>query len=721
MRTSFALQTVVSAALLLAVRSGPALGGEEASGKVKLLFSFEKEELEAKGFKLTPWKIGEQDMDGFLVRIGAYYDYPVTPQNATHGKLAFQRFYAHKSDKWKNYPRVMGYFDKEWEKCCQGRQALSFYGATARILGGDWSGYEQLWVDVTSPEADLWLRLIVEDVDDTSPYVRYRAPKGKTCTLVLPLARYAAGNSRPDRGPFVPRRLDLARIVNFTIYLEEAGEEAGQMSIDNIRLAAKDAAVPENAVQPTEEIERDWGWSDLARKHPPVVQPEVKREAGSVEKIGPVTLASGYKEFCSYLGNDGPRYHRAIAAVDNKRIVALVGGQAPLGFASFDGGKTWGGLDGKSDKPTPLSRYSQVAWAGADGLTGNAYITFNSTVNLPKGYAADKLELPAGPDYFDRFMRFSYCMGGGTIRCIGLRNIVFKGDKWDEPGPGAVLDDFARHCIHWGEFVRHPAGRLWAFVDVGSDVLSGISIRGLYSDDNGLTWIRAHKGRYLHEPSGANDTFYAAPYGEGVALVANGRGSGAWWTVFDGKDWSARKVLGWGRDVGISSLVSWGQDAKKPDRLFALLGRGDNLVLARFKDGAWPALDGEPVIDDGAKGKLGFAIASVSGETVCCFWVRDYETGADGVAHSKVLVRRYHIPTGKLGDEEELVTEDKEPISALAVPAVSPPDYVPLLWCNSWFSGWRRYGYKSYGGVKEDWHKKYQQWVKFMRVPNQPG
>lgn len=728
MNTSFALQAVVSAALLLAVWSEPAPAGEKAPGKVKLLCSFEKEELEAKGLPLKNWKETTQRV--FFTGYEDSCPNLVTAEHATDGKLALCVPYAHKSDKWKSWPRVLGGFNGNWEKSCQGRQAIPLHGLVPKVLGGDWSGYDRLLVDVASPDADVWLRFIVEDAADTTPYVRYRVAKGRAGTIVFPLAKYAAENSRPDRGPFVPRQIDLARIVNLVIYLEEASEDAGQVFFDNLRLAAKDSPAPATPIEPTQEIERDWGWRDMAGKHPPIKQPEVKRETGPVGKLGPVTLASGYKDFCSYLGNDGPRFYRSIAAIDNRRIVALVGGQQPLAFATFDGGKTWGGLDGTPDKPTPLGSYSQVAWASADSLSGNAYIAFNSTVKLRGGYAADRLDLPAGPDYFDRFKGVGYCIGGWTMRCIGLRNIVFNGERWEEPGPGAVLDDFARHCIHWAEVIRHPSGRLWAFLDVGCDVIGRISVRAVYSDDNGLTWVRSHAGRYLHEPGPCFRAFYAAPYGDGVALCLVNQGDeegkeaepddGAMWTSFDGHAWAPVAYFEKDKVKQVFSLVSWHPRASgekpKPGRLFALFEREGKLILGRLKEGKWEALSDAPVVDDGTKGPFHFSILTVSGDAVLCLWVRDFEKGEDGVAHSKVLLRRYHVPTEKLGPEEELVTE-QEPVSALAVPYVSPPDYVPMLWCNSHFNCWRRYGYKDYEEVQKGWHKKYQQWVKFLRVP----
>jgi hypothetical protein len=184
------------------------------------------------------------------------------------------------------------------------------------------------------------------------------------------------------------------------------------------------------------------------------------------------------------------------------------------------------------------------------------------------------------------------------------------------------------------------------------------------------------------------------------------------WTYFDGKAWTTPEPIESGKVQQVFALAS---TPGQPDKLYALLKRENKLVLGRLKDGKWGTLSSDPVLDDGAKGAYGSPVLTLCGETLCCLWTRDFETGVDNVAHSKILLRRYALRTGELANEEE-VAREQEPVFCISVPHVSPPDYVALVWANS-YSAYSRYGFKGFAEAVKALSGKYSKWLRFIKLP----
>jgi len=207
------------------------------------------------------------------------------------------------------------------------------------LKSGDWSGYDYLWLDVTSPDKASIPWLFIEDGATFSPYIRFEVPAGQTVTLSVPLAKVAAFALRAGEG-----ELKLSDIRTL-YYFNEAGQGV-RTYLDNLRLARKGAPRPAKLVEPTDLIPPDMGWRDAeSAKVPPIPKRDIPRVAGPVEPLGPITLPkvdwgrqSAHKGAFGEGGDYGTPNVRGVVAYDNKRLAVVLG--ARWIFASFDNTRT---------------------------------------------------------------------------------------------------------------------------------------------------------------------------------------------------------------------------------------------------------------------------------------------------------------------------------------------------------------------------------------------
>jgi hypothetical protein len=699
------MRTFILVSMAAVISLASSVATPASSDDVRVLCSFEKEELAGKGWKTEAWPDDEAiRVTGICSSTASSFGL-LRKLHATHGRWAL----------WERYDRgggVLGGYPNRFSVEPRGKETerLSSYNSllyarTDKIGGPDWSGFDYLCLDLWSGEGDLWLHTIIEDADATSPFARFHVKKGAS-TIAVPIARYA---DRSLRNP-----LDLKRILHLDVMPETTEADHGEVALDHLRLVR--GAAPLEATLPCEEFIRDWGWSELAKKQGPIPPAEFKRENGPCEKVGPLTLLQGLEGLYGYLsGHDKLRYFTSVAAADNRRLLVVSHGGA---LASYDGGKTWGNLEGTAPEPTRLA--ANVGHGSAnDGVGGNVYIANSTFPRLPNGFGVDRLGLDPGPECFKRFAFITASCHGG-IRSVGLSVLSLRGERWQWVGapnaPVSLFDDFTHHCPNGFDLVRTPGSRLWAFLDHNGDPGGSRGVRASFSDDNGLSWTPSHSTRFIGGDSSNvfMSTFWAAPYGDQVALIADGDGA-ALWTIFDGNHWSRPAAIEKARVRRVFALASGFQ---KTDQLVALVERDTNLVLSTFSGGRWGTIASDPVLDDGSKGPFTSPLLTVSGNTLFCFWVRDVQRSAAGVAHSMIVLRRYDLRTGAIAPEEGVVVE-QEPISRLSAPRVSPPDFVPLVWANS-LSEYARYGYESYFSFQKTGASRYPRWLRFLKLPN-PG
>jgi len=188
---------------------------------------------------------------------------------------------------------------------------------------------------------------------------------------------------------------------------------------------------------------------------------------------------------------------RSAVAYDNKRMLVELGGY--YWFASFDGGKTWGGIDGKSPgQPTLSYRHGlRHGGLGACYYSGDAY-------TVARGWMA------AGG-----------CNTGAGISRVWVEILRFMGDRW-ERSPMMLLDHHARGCPISAQVVQLRSGRIWAFWDAGR-LGRGIGRSwAKFSDDDGLHW--RFPGRYPENPGLVNMSRkqLVAVFKEDVAFLGDG-------------------------------------------------------------------------------------------------------------------------------------------------------------------------------------------------------
>jgi len=438
-----------------------------------------------------------------------------------------------------------------------------------------------------------------------------------------------------------------------------------------------------------------------ARNAPAGPRRRSARRAGPVAKLGPVTVIDapgGYACGYGHFGGHGATYfqsaRRGVVAYDNDRLLVVMGARAPgtsrpltwggvgesggvLALASFDGGRTWGGLAPGRKQPAMLQDWYWRATLSSDG-GGDLYsVGTQNCDSYVEGY-----------DIF-------------------FRRLAFNGRGWTYDR-FSIVDQNGYKCPGAAGAVRLESGRIWT---AWRDGFGGVY--GKRSDDDGLTWQPCKDAsirkipRPFHTPRladlGRPDApkpptevlLWPAepvpgpllvPYGGQVAAFAV---DGARWAAHDGKAWGPVCEVPWKSKA--RSRCSPAVAGEGRVFLARTEGKGDStrLLAMRLVKGGW---HGPETL---AAGNLGSSILTASGEAVFCFWVQVTRTPA-GSTHA-VRFRRWS--DNAWGPPEEVASE-AERINELAAPTVSPPSYAAIFW--------DRY-------VK---NTRAPSWVRFARVPN---
>ncbi|MFO7900856.1 MAG: hypothetical protein R6V58_17565 [Planctomycetota bacterium] len=568
----------------------------------------------------------------------------------------------------------------------------------------DWSGFERLRFDVTAVGAPIRLGFRVRD--GSGPLVRgkptgirtglavFQVPAGKTVCCDVPLAELAR-----------VAELDLGKVHRYNIRLNglPSGEPPEDLYMDNVRLVAKGAEPKLDVPLLSMEGEPHPFARPVDQKPPLERDPEkLERELGPVERLGPVVIneaclfSGGAGHMGGHFGGSGATYfqtaRRAVVAYDNDRLlVVMAGATAPpksrkkrraglMAIASFDGGKTWTSPNRKSGDVLILPWY------------------------LRAGYFAD---------------RYGNVYGVGTPNCdsynegqdICFHRLAFLGDRWEDDR-FAIIHQDGYKCPNNCQAIQLENGRLWAS---WGDGFGGCLAR--HSDDDGYTWPPCKDAskepprpfysadlaalgkpdapkppkRILLWPTPSVVGPLIAPYKSSAAVFGGGRRPK--WQVHDGDRWLPPKQFpAPGR--GLLTVTVLGGDHPFISRGagYNNLGKevlAEDLVVVHGKAGEWKK-------ETLARGKIGSAIVTASGDAIYCFYVE--KVGDEEKPEYEVRYRRWK--GGAWGESVKIATERRR-INHLAAPQYSPPSYAAIFW-------------------DPHFEKRTQpSEVKFVRVPNQ--
>lgn len=312
--------------------------------------------------------------------------------------------------------------------------------------------------------------------------------------------------------------------------------------------------------------------------------------------------------------------------------------QVPLGrlctaaIATFDGGRTWKGLDGKSDWPTVMGgNISKVPPRLVD-LGGNL----------------------GGVYQFGCAALGEAHIGYPTDRMFFVRT-VFTGDAYWK-SPKYFVSSDPRHChnVGSGDLFLAPSGRIWGAwsgLDRHSfgDPIPSFSTWVHYSDDGGKTWT-GWRGPDLNGvvPFVGRGQVQIVPYRGQVAVIGQ-KGC----TVFDGKTWSPVTAIGVGPYV-LSDCIAFGEEIYVSD---------DTGPVRRYDGKEWKPFE--------LAGRTGFRgrIAVCGGKKMV--FVEPDETG------KKLLM--WQKDGAEWRGPKELIAEQK-PIVQLRVQRYAPESFVPVAY-----------------------------------------
>jgi len=574
----------------------------------------------------------------------------------------------------------------------------------------DWSGYERLRFDVHAEGQPVTLGVRVRD--GIGPRInagptgvktaigRFVVPADQTVTCDFPLAEMARVGE-----------VDLRKVHRVLIRLNGLPSKKAptNLYLDNIRLVAKGG-------EPRPTLKRV-GMEGEPRPHtrpvdvkPPTVRlaEKLKRAVGPIEPLGPVTINKGARYWAAaghlvgpgHFGGSGATYfrnaRRGVVAYDNDRLVVVMVGRDKskrgglIALATFDGGKTWGGLT-PADKDFTVLRWHLRAGVSAD-YYGDVY--YLGTPNCD-----------------------SYREG----QDVCMYRLAFTGETW-VPDRFSVVYQNGYKCPAFGRGLRLPSGRIWM---LWHDGFGGNFAK--HSDDDGFTFVPCKDAslptpRPFYAPRlGTKDWpppppkevilfpaiqrvngFLLVPHGEQVACVA-GDGS---YQVHDGARWGPKQPG-----------PKWPGDRRKLGLLSETVLGGKRLVVARsarYSDrgaaepvgalhAAWQT--GSPSTGSGQvrwkvetleAGGVGESILTASGDVAFCFYVKR----VDGDTRE---VRCRRLKAGRWGPSELLATEPFR-INHLAAPQTCPPSYACVLYDQFIDMAKRRTATSA---------------VRFIRVPNQ--
>jgi hypothetical protein len=540
----------------------------------------------------------------------------------------------------------------------------------------------------------------------------FNVPEGKWVTCEFPLAEMIRVGE-----------LDPRRMIGF--YLHHSGYEGDTaFYLDFVRLVRAGAAPADR------EIVKPRG-KPGPRLHKVVRTPPLERDAEKLgrspapaEAFGPVT-ASEEGSF----GGLGVTYYntvrRGVVAYDADRILFLSRGGGDkasrkinprsdtaggvYAHASFDGGRTWGGITPGEKLPTHLNTWYGRAGASTDFATGTVYMI--GTENCQ-----------------------SYHGGYDTY----FRTLGFTGEKW-APERVSMIDANMQKCPFWCHALRLKSGRIWAVWCDGRSSTHYPTEGGFpfkYSDDGGLTWSPGKNGdsaeipRPLYRPSlGELEKAHEkapsqvvllpaqlttgpmmAPFGETFIAV---NPAATRWAVQEGEGFSKwREVPAFGRDKRYSECSVASVEGK---HFFACRGgryglndyakniRRGRTTMEKIEAGMQTDLavahyDGEKWDHDVLEaGGVWDSILAASGKNVFCFYAK---VEKDDAGRNRWAVCHRRWSGGRWG-EAVRIAEDPVRLNRLAAPRRCPADFAVVLWDHTVTKGEE--------GPAD---------IKFVRVPN---
>ncbi|MHC4916794.1 MAG: sialidase family protein [Planctomycetota bacterium] len=587
----------------------------------------------------------------------------------------------------------------------------------------DWSGYAALRFDVYAEDAPLVLAMSVRDATGPRFHVGwtgmrsgkaiFNVPKGTWVTCEFPLAEMIRVGE-----------LDATRMIGFYLHHNGYGGDTA-FYLDYARLVKTGAEA-----SPAHEVVKPRG-KPGPRLHRVVRTPPLERDAAKLkrrpataEAFGPIT-ASERGSF----GGLGVTYYntvrRGVVAYDAERILFLSRGGGDgasrkinpesdtaggiYAHASFDGGRTWGGIEPGEKLPTHLNTWYGRAGASSDCATGAVYMI--GTENCQ-----------------------SYHGGYDTY----FRTLGFTGEKW-APERVSMIDANMQKCPFWCHALRLKSGRIWAVWCDGRSSTHYPTKGGFpfkYSDDGGLTWSPSKNGdsaevpRPLYRPS-LGDLEKAhekapsrvvllpaqlttgpmmAPFGETLIAV---NPAATKWAVQAGEGFTKWKdIPPFGKTARYSECSVTSVEGK---HFFA--GRGGRYGLNDYAKNIRRKRTTMEKIEAGMQTDLAVAhydgekwdhavleeagvwdsVLVASGERVFCFYAK-VEKSVEAGKKWVVLYRRW--ADGKWAEAVK-VAEDPVRLNRLAAPRRCPPDFAVVLWDHTVAKG-------------EDGPAG----IKFARVPN---
>ncbi len=584
----------------------------------------------------------------------------------------------------------------------------------------DWSGYEVLRFDVFSTAAPFIMGTKLLDYGQgprtsaapqglRSNLIKFKIPAGSQMTCEIPLAEVAR-----------ICELDLSKMQGFVMrYNGYEGDT--DLFVDNVRLVKKDAMASDAKfpiITPIDPI------SPFTRKvvyfEPPKIdEAKMNRTEGKVAKIEPMTIYEGkgvYANSNGHFGGSGVTYKqnsvRGVVAYDDNRILVIFKGEAPkgarqtstfisesggdIGMATFDGGKTWGGV---MEGEAVATYFFDWYWRGSmssDATTGDLY--FSGTQNCSSYH-----------EHYDVFFRRLRFIGNGWVE-----------DRF------SIIDQNMNKCPMWSRSLKLKNGRIWSS---WTDGYGGVIPR--FSDDDGYTWepckdaaetkiprpfytpnledlkkpeaqrpkppkeILIWPGTPILFAEGGNGKLggFLVAYKDGVAALSND----GFWQVNDGKEWGK-----------LNPQPKWKNNEKDHLGYISETILGDSKIFvarsAFFQDAdgeKWDELQVASMNDDGSWGEVEIledkdvydSILTASGKTVFCFY-----TKKAGEGRYEVRYRRWK--DGKW-EPSVLVSTETVKINHIAVPQISRPNFVAVFWDQLRPKG---------GGPT---------WIKFAKIPNE--
>ena len=530
----------------------------------------------------------------------------------------------------------------------------------------DWSAYEVLRLDFFAEGNPAVIAVRVFDSSGPKIPAHYlglrshlavfELPKDQQVTVEFPLAALAQA-----------AEMDLKKMMGFIIRMNGYKGEC-KLYMDNFRLVAK-AAMAADAKFPLVKMQGEIGpyGRPVYDKHTVRGTAKLARKTGPVERLGPVTAyegKGGYSSFGGLLGGGGWTYsqslRRGVAAYDNDRIAFLFGDLNGIcATASFDGGKTWGGLKPGEKGP------ARFAW-------GHFRATTSSDTNGDI-YMIGTEECSSYHEGYD----------------VLLRRLALTGEGWEVDRKSLVCQTL-RKCPKTARAWRLASGRIWM---AWTDGWEGCVAK--YSDDDAITWAPC-KDAALPAPR----PFYApklddltkpvaqrpappkeilpfpgtpvpgavlVPFRDGIAFLSD---QDERWQVNDGSQWCPVEKAPFAGDatfLGADHLFrarggSYGDRIETEKRA--------DLVVAEYQNGQWSKPETLET------GQVGDVTLSASGNSVFLFYVKAVSDEPGKIAN-EVRLRRWK--DGKWGESELLATENYR-INRLGTPVVAPVNYVPLLW-----------------------------------------